>query len=86
MDEGLRLRSMRSSAVEELVLDGEVRGGMVDAELGRLPRSSFSIFLSKLLTVADDSDRLLGLKFRGRPVIISTFNTIKYIIGYVRLR
>ena len=72
MEEGLRLLKAEQA-------DGEVRGWTVEAELGRLLplllRSCFSssIFLSRLLTVADERDRLLGRRFSGRPVIISTF-------------
>lgn len=81
MEEGLRLLM-----AEE---DGEVRGWTVEAELGRLLpllRSCFSmdIFLSRLLTVADERDRLRGLRLCGRPVIIITFFSRSRLINNIR--
>ena len=87
MEEGLRLLITEAE-------DGEVRGWTVEAELGRLLPLLWSclcssIFLSRLLTVADERERLLGLRLSGRPVIISTFfsrsrpiNDIRSAVGH----
>lgn len=68
LDEGLRLRSAEDGAK----LDGEVRGCAVEAELGRLLfwLSCLVNLRSRLLTVADERERLLGRIRIGTPVTI----------------